>query len=105
VTGGECARACARNQGSDFLLPSSTPSSMASSRRSHRGMDGLSQASSGGDAQRASGRAAADLQGHKPQPLVDEDPFVRSWVSSPAALARLLRVRGGVRGRRKAEQG
>jgi hypothetical protein len=72
-------------------------------------MDDLSQASaqraSGGDAQRASGRAAADLQGHAPQPLVDEDPFVHSWVSSPAALARLLRVRGGVRGRRKAEQG
>jgi hypothetical protein len=49
-------------------------------------MDGLSQASAqgagGGDAQRAGGRAAADLQGRAPQLLDDEDPFVRSWVSS-----------------------
>jgi hypothetical protein len=86
VTGGECARACARDQGGDFLLPSSTPSSMASSRRSHRGMDGLSQVSAqgagGGDADRAGGKAAADLQGRAPQPLVDEDPFLGSWVSS-----------------------
>jgi hypothetical protein len=35
----------------------------------------------GRDAQRAGGRAIADLQGRAPQPLDDEDPFVLSWVS------------------------
>jgi hypothetical protein len=61
VTGGECARACARDQGGEFPLPSSTPSSMESFRRSHRGIGGLRQVSAqgagGGDAQRAGGRA------------------------------------------------
>jgi hypothetical protein len=40
------------------------------------------QGAGGGDTHRAGGRATAILQGHAPQPLADEDPFVHSWVSS-----------------------